>query len=333
MKTYRGVVIGCGKVGATFEMDTGLVRPASHAAALVAHPQTELVALVDPMPEALERAGGYYKVPTYTDAETCFTAMKPDIVIIATPPPTHEAMLALAFAHNIPAVICEKPVADTRVEAERMIDATAKASTLVIVNHQRRFFPLFIDAKERIAKGELGRVQQITAYYTNGLTNNGTHTLDAIAYLIADHATWVVGVRNEKNTTAPFSTNIDGLVGYAGGAVAAIQSLDNDSYGVHDFRIYGTEGVLTIGQYGYAFSRTPVAEGITFAGVKEPDWEHSVNELDKRSMLLGTLAHTVECLERGTPPRSTLSDGYQTMQVLEALTESADNGGQRITIS
>jgi predicted dehydrogenase len=333
MKKYSAVVVGCGKVGATFEMDTGLIKPASHAAALAAHPEVELVALVDPDAGLRARAGEYYQVATYADVETCLSEIKPDIMVIATPPPTHEALLARALTYGTKAIVCEKPVADSLAAAARMIEAVEKGSALVIVNHQRRFFPLFEEARAKIAAGELGRIQHITAYYSNGLLNNGTHTLDAITFLTGDTATWAIGVANEKNTAAPFGRNIDGMVGYESGMIATLQSLDNDSFGIHDFRIYGTTGVLTIGQYGYAFAYTPVRESVTFSGVKEPKWDEATTVLDVRSMLAGTIEHVVACLKGTELPRSTLTDGYRTMQVLAALERSADEDGTRITIS
>lgn len=332
-KRYTAVVIGCGKVGATFEITSGLPKPASHAAALADNPRTELVALVDPDASQLKQAVEYYKVSAYTDPKKCLKELHPDIVVIATPPKTHESLLSLALTMKVRAIVCEKPVSDTLESAKRMIALAKSSDSLVILNHQRRFFPLFQEARKRIAAGELGEIQQITAYYTNGLLNNGTHTADALQFLLNDTASWAIGVQNEKNVTAPFGgVNIDGLIGFTKGTVASVQGLDNNAYGVHDIRLFGTKGALTIGQYGYRFEWVQPNDGVTFIGMQELDWENAQVQFDKRSMLQATTAHVVDCLDGVTVPQSTLEDGYHTMQILEAMLQSASDGGKRISI-
>lgn len=331
-KKYTAVVLGCGKVGATFEMDSGLIKPASHAAALVANPRTELIALVDADPAALKRAGDYYKVATYTDARACLEKLKPDIVVIATPPATHEEVFLLALELNIPAIVCEKPVSDNLESAERMMARAKGTKSIIVVNHQRRFFPLFREARDKIRAGALGRIQQASVYYSNGLLNNGTHTIDTLQFLLDDIPAWAIGVENSLNTTAPFGTNIDGMLGFKKGTIVTLQSLDNSGYGAHDFVMYGTTGGMTVRQYGFHLELLEVKDGVTFEGMKELDWEGAQKKIERRSQLQGTAAHVVECLDGKTQSESTLEDGYRTMQALDALVQSAAEEGKRIII-
>lgn len=332
MQRYRGVVIGCGKVGATFEMDSGLIKPASHAAAFAANPRTELVGLVDPDPAQLKRASEHYGVAGYADARACLLELKPDVVTISTPPGTHEEYLLLAMELGIPAVVCEKPVSDTLESAQRMIAAAESSKTLVLVNHQRRFFPLYVEARQRIAAGELGRIQQISVYYSNGFFNNGTHAVDAIRFLLEDEAAWAIGVENPLNKTAPFGTNIDGFLGFKEGAVVSLQSFDNNCYSPHEIRIFGEKGALLIPHHGFTFEYVPVKDGVTFGGMRELDWEAADKKNERRSMLEGTVTHLVECLDGKAVPQSTLKDGYGTMQTLKALQRSAVEESKKITI-
>lgn len=330
-RRYKGLVIGCGKVGATFEMDSGLLKPASHAAALKANPRTELVGLVDPDQAQLARATDYYGAKGYKDAREAIVDLKPDIVTVSTPPGTHEEYVVMCVELGVPVVVCEKPVAETLEAAQRMIEKAKGSQTKVIVNHQRRFFGLYKEAREKIATGELGRIQQVSAYYSNGFFNNGTHALDAVRFLLSDDAAWAIGVENPLNTTAPFGTNIDALVGFSKGAVAAVQSFDNAHYSPHEIRIMGEKGALIIPHHGFVFEYVPVKEGVTFAGMKELDWDAADVKTERRSMLEGTIAHAIECRE-GAQPQSSLEDGYKTMQALEAVARSAKEGSTKITI-
>ncbi|MFZ1060127.1 MAG: hypothetical protein WAP47_13145, partial [Candidatus Rokuibacteriota bacterium] len=53
---YRAAVVGCGRIGVTMEEDPRRVRPATHAGAYRACPDTELAALVDVEGERLAHA-------------------------------------------------------------------------------------------------------------------------------------------------------------------------------------------------------------------------------------------------------------------------------------
>ena len=189
------------------------------------------------------------------------------------------------------------------------------------------------EGREKIAAGALGDIQQITAYYANGLLNNGTHIADALQFLLDDKAAWASGIHNTQNTAAPFGgKNVDGLVGFSKGAVAALQSLDSGSFGIHELRMLGKKGALFIGQNGLRFEWVPVRDGVTFAGVRELDWEGAEAHYDDRSMLACTLVHVIDCLDGAAAPESTLQGGYHTMQILDALLRSAEQSGQKISI-
>ena len=296
-----------------------MVKPASHAAAVAANSRLALVCLVDPDAAALQRATDYYKVPGFPDAKAAIEATHPDVIVSSTPPNTHEAFLSLALESGVRAVVCEKPVSDSLESAERMIAAQKAANSIVLVNHQRRFFPLFKKLRERIAQGELGRIQQVSTYYSNGLTNNGTHTIDAVQFLLDDEAVWAVGAENSLNKTAPFGTNIDGILGFSKGAVVTLQSLDNAEFGAHDFVVIGTKGAVTIRQYGFRFEEVAVKDGARPV-------------VESRSMLTGTYDHLVACLDGTETPTSTLVDGLKVMKALEALAASAAQGGSVVRI-
>lgn len=330
---YRTVVIGCGNIGASNEMDSGLMKPASHAAAFASNPRTTLAGVVDENAAARSRAAAYYTVPAYKDAGAALAELAPDVVVIATPPSSHEALLEAALRSGARAVVCEKPVSDSLESAERMAALAARSPQPVIVNHQRRFMPLFANIRDIVARGELGRVQQVSAYYTNGLFNNGSHSVDSISFLLGESPSWAMGATNDRNKTALFGPNVDGMLGFASGAVATLQSLDASAYGAHEFVLYGTKGAMTIRKWGYEAQIVPVKDGVTFSGVPELDWTGAVTTQDRRSMLADMVEHVADVLDGKTRPQSTLADGVDTMRALDALVRSAAQGSVRIPIT
>jgi predicted dehydrogenase len=88
-----------------------------------------------------------------------------DIVDICTANDTH-AEIAIAAAKAGKAVLCEKPLARTLAEAERMAAAVKQAGVVNMVCHNYRRIPAIALAKQMIAGGELGgRIYHFRARY------------------------------------------------------------------------------------------------------------------------------------------------------------------------
>ncbi len=88
-----------------------------------------------------------------------------DIIDIATPNDTH-CEIALAAARARKAILCEKPLALTVAEGERMLAAVRKARVVHMVCHNYRRIPAIALAREMIEGGELGdRIYHYRARY------------------------------------------------------------------------------------------------------------------------------------------------------------------------
>ena len=87
-----------------------------------------------------------------------------DIVDICTPGDSHEeiAVAALAAGKH---VLCEKPLANSVAEAERMAEAAATASGKSMVGFSYRRVPAVTYAQQLVARGRLGRIFHVRAIY------------------------------------------------------------------------------------------------------------------------------------------------------------------------
>ncbi len=91
-------------------------------------------------------------------------------------------------------ILCEKPIATTLADAERMIKATAANNVLLSIEHTRRWSPNFHAARELIRSGELGTLRVVTAnMYSRRsmLFRNGTHTVDLLCFFAESDPEWV----------------------------------------------------------------------------------------------------------------------------------------------
>ena len=78
-----------------------------------------------------------------------------DCVYVATPVHVHAAQ-TIAAAEAGKHVLCEKPMAMTAAECDRMIAACRAHGVRLGIAYYRRFYPAVIRVKDIIASGEIG---------------------------------------------------------------------------------------------------------------------------------------------------------------------------------
>jgi predicted dehydrogenase len=205
-------VIGCGDVSVV------------HFEAIEALDGSELVAVCDVDPDTAARAGERYGVPSFAGHSELLTALRPDVVHIATPHDQHvqPAIDCLSAGVN---VVVEKPVAHTPGEAERLVAAAEQpGAPKIAVCYQNRYNATSQAIVDLLASGELGSViggsatvcwSRRPAYYESRpwrgrlersgggvLINQAIHTVDLLQWLLGE----VTDVRGRASRLA-----IDGI--------------------------------------------------------------------------------------------------------------------------
>ncbi len=89
----------------------------------------------------------------------------PDIVAICTPPAFHVEQTLLALEKGCH-VFCEKPVAESLADADKLIEAAANANRFVVVNNQFPYMNIHLAAKKMIGTPEFGRLLFLQAWQT-----------------------------------------------------------------------------------------------------------------------------------------------------------------------
>ena len=123
-------------------------------------------------------------------------------VVLTTPHSRHvEQIVAAAGAGK--AVFCEKPLALTRADARRAIDACRRAGVALGLGYNRRFWPSMRELQRIVRSGELGEILHLEGHFSNestrrfyqgwreseaeapggGLTATGVHVLDSFIAL------------------------------------------------------------------------------------------------------------------------------------------------------
>jgi len=87
-----------------------------------------------------------------------------DIVDICTPGDSH-AEIAIAAAQAGKAILCEKPLANSVADAERMLAAVQKAGVIHMLCHNYRRCPAVALAKQIIDEGQIGSIHHYRGVY------------------------------------------------------------------------------------------------------------------------------------------------------------------------
>lgn len=157
----------------------------------------EWVGVVDPYVENSPARDKIYaaKIPVYNDMDAFFAENSADLVLIATPPFLHCEQSLLALSHGA-SVMCEKPVAPTLAEAERMFDAERRYGKFIAVGYQWSYTPELQALKRDILNGVFGAPVRLKtliswprdrAYYARGggwggkIAKDGVTVLDSVA--------------------------------------------------------------------------------------------------------------------------------------------------------
>lgn len=123
--------------------------------------EVELVAVADVREENAQRAArefGGDGCVAYSDYRELLARGDLDLVDICTPEFLHAEQTEAAAAAGVH-VHCEKPMAASVAEADRMLRACTDAGVLLMIGHSRRFTPRYQAIRRAIDAGRIGEVR------------------------------------------------------------------------------------------------------------------------------------------------------------------------------
>ncbi len=309
-----------------------------HAASLASHPRTELAVVHDPFEAAAREVAALYGATPTGDADVILGDRSIDAVIIASPTPTHVDLLT-ASARAGKAVLCEKPIDLDLARVDACWAGIKDLGATVMVGFNRRFDPTFAEVRERVAKGEIGRLEQLiitsrdpapapAAYIASsgGLFRDMTiHDFDMARFFLGE-VTEVQAMG--ANLIEPYiaeAGDVDSAVTVlrgAGGELCQIVNSRRCSFG-YDQRLeaFGAEGMLAAGNQTATSVRRSGAAGTETAP------PYLTFFLDRYAVAYrAELDHLVSCVEQGTAPSPGFADGRAALVLADAADESLKSG-------
>lgn len=135
MSLLRVAVIGAGHLGSI------------HARLLSTLEQVELVAIVDPTPEARDRAAAQFDVPVFSTCEQLTESI--DAAVVATPT-IHHFDVAIDLLRQGVHLLIEKPLTTTVAQANHLITEARARHCVLQVGHVERFNPAWSAVQSQI---------------------------------------------------------------------------------------------------------------------------------------------------------------------------------------
>lgn len=203
-------------------------------------PRIQLVSATDPQALACAQFERDFGVRCVNSVEALCAHPEVQAIYIATPHQLHADHVEMAAAHG-KHVMVEKPMALSLEDCTRMIEATQRAGTVLLVGHSHSFNAPILRAHERIQSGEFGAVRMIQALnYTDFLYrprrpeeldtaqgggvifSQSAHQLDIVRLLGGGLVTSVMAHTGAWDPARPTEGAYSALLGFAGGAFASV---------------------------------------------------------------------------------------------------------------
>jgi myo-inositol 2-dehydrogenase/D-chiro-inositol 1-dehydrogenase len=219
-------------------MGAGLIA-GCHVRAYAQTPGVDVVAIADPQLSKAEQLAATVGARACVDLEQVLD-LGTDIISVCTPPRSHADLTVRALEAGRH-VLCEKPVARTVRDAERIRQAAERSDRVAMVAHVSRFEPDHCSAKELVDSGAIGEVAMMVHSMTTSLPGwseggwlarpeeSGGPLLDLAVHSF-DYLAWVIGspaVRVHAvaaDSPAGPATYALATVRYANGAMGQVEA-------------------------------------------------------------------------------------------------------------
>lgn len=327
-------LIGCGRL-AQFV----------HLRILTRLPGARTVALADPDEGRLANARAMVPdAEVFHDYRELLRSDSVDAVVICLPTGMHAEAAQAAFAAG-KHVYLEKPIATDLAGADAVIAACRATGRVGQIGFNYRYHPAFVEARRRIASGELGRLVAVRSSFCaaardlprwkrtrasggGALLDLASHHADILRYILSleihDVSASIRSVRSEADTASLEMRFADGLIAQT---LVSSSAVEDDTV-----EVIGDRGTLCINRHDGAVKYFPPKRGNGLPQRVQRIASLLTEAAGQCGRLLTSsldpsyepaLRDFVDCATTGRAPRATLDDARRSLAVMLAAEESA----------
>lgn len=338
-------IIGCGKIAQ--------IR---HIPEYVANPHATVYGFFDVNQERAAQIAKKYGGVAYESYQQMLADPQIEAVSVLTPNFTH-AEISIAALNAGKHVLCEKPMATTLADCEKMAEAARKTGKKLMIGQNQRLAAAHKKAKELLESGAIGDIITFRTSFSHAGADNwsvdgrnswfmdknrshfgamadlGVHKTDLMVYLLGKRiakASAVIGTLNKKFPDGTpitvddnaFCTYImeDGTIGTMNASWTNYGREDNST------SIYGTLGVMHIYQ-------DPNHAIVIERGQTEREYyDTDAIQTNDNQTSSGIIDLFVDCIVRDTAPAIGADDVLPAMRGIFACERSAQQGGMVVEV-
>lgn len=336
MPKVRYGIIGCGAIGQR-----------RHIPECADNPKSVVAALCDPNEARVNELATQYGAKAYTDHKKLIKDPDIDAVVVCGPNFVHapQSIDALRAGKH---VLCEKPMATTRADAKKMMEAAKKAKKYLMIGLNQRLMAPHVKAKQILKSKAIGKILAFRTAFKHpgpdgwsvdgakswffdasaafmGATGDlGVHKADLMRWLLGEEFTDVGGFittrdkKDKKGKLLPLDDNAYLTMQTKSGVVGSmIVSWTNYGQEENYTIIYGSKGVLRMGD--------------------DPDWgviveyadgnmeKHKVGDMgtNEKQVASGIIDSFTDSILKKKAPEINGFEGYQSLNVILTAMDAA----------
>ncbi|ADW70418.1 Gfo/Idh/MocA family protein [Granulicella tundricola] len=269
-------------------------------------------------------------------------ARNPDVqVIYIVLPNSMHADFTVRGARAGKHILCEKPMATTAKDCERMIAACEQAKVKLMIAYRSQYEPNDLALIKMIRAGKLGKLRQYIATNSQNqgdptqwrqkkalagggcMPDVGVYCLNAARFL-SDEEPYEVQATIVQPKDDPRFAEVEAscqvIAKFPSGFVATF----NSSYNAHKSQFLRIEGVEAFAELNSAFAY----HGIKLRYSKLIDGQEIMHEpsIEEKDQFAEEMDHMALCVQKNLKPHTPGEEGLQDQRITDAIYESARTG-------
>lgn len=310
----NAVVVGCGSLGQ------------HHARIYAAHPDVNLLAVVDTDPAARERSQAQYHCRVHAALDEIEEPIH--LASVVTPTIDHAAIASQLIKSGV-SVLVEKPIAMSVEEGQMLVDLAAQHDVILQVGHIERFNPAVMELGRHLTEPlfieshRLGpptpRVKDVGV-----VLDLMIHDLDLILSLVKSEITLIDAVGVPILT--PREDIANARIRFASGCAANVTVSRVTPERQRKIRIFQPDAYISIDYMRpdlQIYRKAMDGNG----GIRI---EHETPALAKTEPLAAEIDSFIQCVAENRQPVVSGEDGVRALKIAQQITEQAQASAQHI---
>ena len=304
-----------------------------------------MTALVSGDRDKARKVAAQYGVPEtglydYTSYDQLAQNRDVQVIYIVLPNSMHAEFVergAKAGKH----ILCEKPMATSAHDCERMISACKEAKVKLMIAYRQQYEPMNRALGKMVRTGRLGKVKTYIATNSQSqgdpsqwrqklamagggcLPDIGLYCLNAARFLTREEPTEVMGFTYQPRNDPRFA-EVEETCSFSMRFPSGFIATSSSCYSAHRSQMLRLEGDLSWAELSPAFAYS----GIKLRSSTVVEGHNTISEpsIEEKDQFALEMDHMAVCVMQNKEPHTPGEEGLQDQKIIEAIYQSARTG-------